>query len=87
MKAKLIWAASLCLGKYRMFTGMCPMCNSDAPELYDCPACNYYSCASGDEFPPTKATKAKWWGPYKQAVDAKLMVSNLVKISRDKQDT
>jgi hypothetical protein len=45
----------------RLFWDLCPECNSDAPELYDCPVCNYYSSADGNPWPPTKETKNVWW--------------------------
>ena len=82
MKSKLIHLLCFCRGKNRLFFGFCPMCNSDAPEIYDCPTCNYYSSASGDKYPPTKETKAAWWKTYKGAIDAKLMVSQMVAQSR-----
>lgn len=50
--------------KYRVLFGFCPKCNSDAPELYDCSVCNYYSQASGDKYPPSKSTKDKWIKKY-----------------------
>ena len=82
MKSKLIYLLCFWRGKMRILYGFCQMCNSDAPELYDCPCCNNYSFASGDEFPPTKETKAAWWKIYKGAIDAKLMVSRFVEKSR-----
>lgn len=54
-------------GAQRLWWGFCPQCNSDAPELYDCPVCEYYSGHSKDQpYPPTKETKAKWWAKFKQ---------------------
>jgi hypothetical protein len=38
------------LGSFRYFFGFCPKCNSDAPELYSCPVCQY------NEMP-----KYLWW--------------------------
>ena len=29
------------LGKFRIVLGECPRCNSDAPNLYDCPVCQF----------------------------------------------
>jgi len=40
----------------RLLLGFCPKCNSDAPELYDCPVCEFYS----GTYPPSKETKEKW---------------------------
>ena len=75
---KLFYLLSFFKGKMRLFLGFCPMCNSDGPDLYDCPTCNYYSAASGNKFPPTKETTAAWWRNYKEAIDGKLMVSRLL---------
>lgn len=35
----------------------CPECNSDAPRLYDCPVCEYYT----EPYPATFDTRAEWW--------------------------
>jgi len=78
MLRKLKWAMSILVGKIRLLHGFCPMCNSDAPELYDCPVCNYYSSAGGDKWPPSKSTKSNWWNKYKGAVNGKLMVRELI---------
>lgn len=75
---RMLWLLSFIRGKIRIKLGFCPMCNSDAPELYDCPTCNYYSSASGDEFPPPKEIRKKWWKSYKDAVDAKLFIRNII---------
>lgn len=66
-------------GKWRLLLGFCPMCNSDAPELYDCPCCHYYSSGSGDKFPPTKATKINWWETYYSAIIGKMIIDRRVK--------
>lgn len=29
------------IGAWRYFWRLCPLCNSDAPELYTCPVCEY----------------------------------------------
>ena len=51
-------------GGYRVAFNSCPLCNSDAPELDDCPICLSYSNASGDEYPPSVKQK--------EAVDERL---------------
>jgi len=38
------------LGKIRLVFGFCPRCNSDAPNLYTCPVCEY-----------NYASKEFWW--------------------------
>ena len=40
----------------RLMNGRCPYCNSDAPELYDCPVCEYYT----GKWPPDEQTKDLW---------------------------
>ncbi len=54
----------LIIGKYRYFLGACPFCNSDAPELYNCPCCEFYT----GTFPPTKTVKDYWFNLYKDAI-------------------
>lgn len=46
-------------GRFRLFWGFCPKCNSDAPEKDNCNVCdNFYGCAR-------KEHKMKWWSRYK----------------------
>jgi len=47
-------------GKYKLFWGLCPKCNSDAPELYGCSICNFYH----GPFPPEQGTKSLWWARF-----------------------
>lgn len=57
------------LGRWRLFLGFCPRCNSDAPAVYDCRVCNQVyedgenitSQNSRQCYPPNLATKALWW--------------------------
>jgi hypothetical protein len=63
-------------GRWRLWWGLCPACNSDAPELYSCPVCEYYSSASGDPFPPTADTKALWWGRWSVAKETNVRISD-----------
>lgn len=49
-------------GKFRLFFGFCPGCNSDAPELYDCEVCRWYS--TSEHGMPDKIIKAAWWGRF-----------------------
>jgi len=82
MKIEIQRGMSLIRGRFRLMNGFCPMCNSDAPELYDCPICDYYSSASGDKFPIPKSIKVKWWCEYSVVIDARAMVHHMVKDSR-----
>lgn len=43
-----------------MIWGFCPACNSDAPELYDCPCCNY---ATGSPF--KRSVRKYLWNKWK----------------------
>ena len=54
-----IWLRRL-QGRWRLWWGFCPQCNSDAPELYACPVCEYYH----GEYPPSAETKAAWWARF-----------------------
>ncbi len=44
------------LGKWRLWWGFCPACNSDAPELDTCKICK-----SSRDFPPSELLKRNWW--------------------------
>jgi len=78
MKMKIEYLTSYWVGILRLLVGSCPMCNSDAPEVDNCPTCNGYGSSSGDQFPPAKQVKLLWWGTYKEAIDAKLRIRKLV---------
>lgn len=71
----------------RLLLGFCPMCNSDAPTLYDCPVCSGYHQARGDKFPPPQPLKVWWWSEYLGAIRAKRMTLRLVLDSRLKRNT
>lgn len=59
-------------GAFKLFWGFCPKCNSDAPELYDCTVCNYYTHGkTGYVFPPTKNIKDLWWKKYQEEIKLK----------------
>lgn len=49
------------IGGWRLWRGYCPECNLDAPELYECPVCQYYS----GRWPPSEDTKQAWWNRWK----------------------
>lgn len=45
-------------GRFRLFFGFCPACNSDAPKKYTCKICeDFYGCAR-------KEGKTKWWNKF-----------------------
>lgn len=44
----------------RILLSMCPLCNSDAPKLYDCPMCDGRHAARGDKWPPPQSIKDGW---------------------------
>ncbi len=41
-------------GRFRLFWGFCPECNSDAPKLYECPVCDW-----------NRTHKSHWWHFFK----------------------
>ena len=45
---------------WRSIWGWCPNCNSDAPELYDCPVCNYDTNS-----PFSKDKRKRYWERWK----------------------
>ncbi len=51
-------------GKWRMMLGVCPKCNSDAPELYDCDICCF-----------NKRLKTSRWELYKIDLRCKMTKS------------
>lgn len=59
-KAWLAITAGKLIGRWRLFLGFCPECNSDAPGLYTCPVCHYYS----GHYPPSRFRRARWWVRY-----------------------
>lgn len=51
------------VGRYRLFWGFCPECNSDAPKLYDCRICDAYG-TSRQGYPVPEGTKRTWWARF-----------------------
>lgn len=50
----------------RLFAfGFCPLCNSSAPEYYDCPVCETRSA------PITRETRLRWWATFCAAIRAR----------------
>ena len=78
IKLKIIRFLKSTRGLSRLALGFCPLCNSDAPEVYDCPVCSGYQSASGDKWPPPRATKKRWWRIYKNAIGANYDVKKLI---------
>lgn len=48
--------------KLRLHFGLCPECNSDAPEIDDCHVCEGYRAP----YPPTEETKKRWMERFKE---------------------
>lgn len=46
------------VGCWRLWWGLCPCCNSDAPEMDRCDVCNAFRLST---FPPSTDRKAVWW--------------------------
>lgn len=56
------------IGKWRLFHGYCPRCNSDAPAVDKCSVCKQVHIDGENltfknirHYPPNTATKALWW--------------------------
>lgn len=79
---RIVIELSMLKSRYRVALGFCPLCNSDAPELDECPLCNGYHTARGDEFPPPKALKKLWLDELKNVKRAKQRIKKLVRDSR-----
>ena len=45
------------VGRWRLFWGLCPMCNSDAPEVDICRVCEGWRGV----YSPLKDIKEVWW--------------------------
>jgi len=60
-----LWVQFLFIrGRWRIWWGFCPACNSDAPQLYDCTVCHYYSGG----YPPSRMRRAIWWVRFRRWV-------------------
>lgn len=70
-------------GWYRTRLGLCPVCNSDAPELYDCPLCEGRHQARGDKFPPSIEVKNYWWDEYRYICE--IWLDTQMKVLESKQ--
>ena len=73
------------IGRWRIALGFCPMCNSDAPEVYSCPLCHGYQQASGNIFPPSKYTTEVWRIEFDRVVDSLMFTKDAVYKSRKKR--
>ena len=52
-------------GWFRLFVwGVCPECNHDAPKLYDCKTCHYYSELPRYRSQQTKEQRTKVWNVF-----------------------
>ena len=71
-------------GNYRISLGFCPLCNSDAPEVYDCPLCEGYQQARGDKYPPTKETKRAWSKSYNDTIKMWIRTYELILKNRNR---
>jgi hypothetical protein len=47
---------------FRLLFNNCPECNSDAPRLYTCPVCQFYS----GKYPPPAKLMNKWLERWKR---------------------
>ena len=81
---QIIIGLSMLKPRFRVAMGFCPMCNSDAPELDDCPLCDSYHSARGDTFPPSLELKQKWLDEMRSVERAKRNTNKLVRDARRK---
>ena len=72
-------------GWHRIELGFCPICNSDAPELYDCHFCSGRHSARGDKFPPSREIKDEWIEKYKMILRVQKNTKKRVRDSRLKR--
>lgn len=57
------------LGKWRLWLGFCPACNSDAPAVDTCPVCKAWEVNNWRrEFPPSAEWKALMWRNFELAL-------------------
>lgn len=77
---KLIVWLRMIPAKWRAFNGFCPSCNSDAPEIDNCPCCESYGY--GQPFPPSAEIKHKWLEFHRQAINFDLIIKSNVVASR-----
>lgn len=82
---RVVIGISMAKARYRAVFGFCPMCNSSAPKLDDCPLCNSYHSARGDAFPPSKKLRSEWLGEYKGVLVTQRNIKRLVRESRKKR--
>lgn len=53
---------TLLQGRWRLYWGFCPACNSDAPAINTCPVCKARERVHpSGAYPPSDAEKAEWW--------------------------
>jgi len=53
-------------GWFRLFIwGVCPECNHDAPQLYDCDICNYYNELPRYSSEQTPEQRKNIWNKFK----------------------
>jgi len=64
--------------RYRASMGFCPSCNSDAPEVDDCPICDSWR----GSFPPTKELRRKWLKDCEGAKEIKYQIDNAIQQAR-----
>jgi hypothetical protein len=82
---RFVIGISMAKARYSAGLGFCPMCNSDAPALDDCPLCDSYHSARGGIFPPPKNLRSEWLKEYKGVLMAKRNIKRLVREARAKR--
>ena len=75
---KMNYLYDLARGKFRTSMGFCPLCNSDAPEIDDCPICEDYRLIKNDQFPPPQSVINFWREEYKAVIRLQLKMRVMV---------
>lgn len=79
---RIVIGVSMARARYRSIFGFCPICNSDAPELYDCPLCGGYHSVRGDTWPPPAKLRSQWLEEYRRVCVTQRNIKRLVREAR-----
>lgn len=84
-KERIVMWLKMLLPRFRVSLGFCPMCNSDAPELDNCPLCEGYHSAKGNDFPPPPVIKKQWLDEMRSVVRIQTDLKKAVRESRKRR--
>lgn len=49
------------VARWRLYWELCPECNSDAPEMYECDVCHGFRCSDWHHGPPCQEWLGRWF--------------------------